>query len=124
VLTIRYDEALRGEEDLAPGPGPELDLRVQHGQPIGNPTVLQEPLIVSGKVRYPQGSGLSELRIDPQAAEIPDAVLRQLGPLPVEIKGVDFSRQLAGLYQAMTAGAARRALGEATEATGRPDNCE
>jgi len=58
------------------------------------------------------GPDLSELRTCPQAAEIPDAVLRQLGPPPVEIKGVDLFVELARMYQAMTDGAARRALGE------------
>jgi len=101
--------------------GPEQQVaRQQEAEPLEEAAPLSSCL----ERFWQAGPGLSELRIDPQAAEIPDAVMRQLGPPPVEIKGVDLSRQLARLYQAMTAGAARRALGEATEATGRPDNCE
>ena len=55
---------------------------------------------------------LLALRIHPEAAEVPDALLRQLGPAPVEIRGSNLVERLLPLYQAMSAGAASWALGK------------
>jgi uncharacterized Zn finger protein len=58
------------------------------------------------------GPELASLRFDPHAAEIPDAVLRQLGPLPAEAGGEGVAGALAAAYRAFTAAAGRRAFGE------------
>ncbi len=52
------------------------------------------------------------LRIHPQAALIPDALLRQLGPAPVEIAGKNPTDLLVPAYQRMTVEAAARAIDE------------
>ncbi len=58
------------------------------------------------------GPELSALRFAPRAAEVPDAVLRQLGPLPPEAGGERALAALAEAYRVFTAAAARRALGD------------
>jgi uncharacterized Zn finger protein len=52
------------------------------------------------------------LRIHPQAAAIPDALLKQLGPAPVEISGRNAAELLATAYRRMTVEAAARAIDE------------
>lgn len=56
------------------------------------------------------GSGLSELHVSPLASEAPDALLRQLGPAPVEAGGVNLVELLAPAYAALAQAAERRAL--------------
>ena len=56
------------------------------------------------------GPELDTLHITPRAAEIPDAVLRQLGPLPPEAGGERAFRTLSGAYTIFTAAAERRAF--------------
>ena len=58
------------------------------------------------------GPELAALRFDPHAAAIPDAVLRQLGPLPADAGGETVALALAAAYRAFTAAAGRRAFGE------------
>jgi uncharacterized Zn finger protein len=58
------------------------------------------------------GPQLAEVTIRPVAAEVPDAVLRQLGPPPVKVRGEDLTPLLAAAYTAMSSVAERRALGD------------
>ena len=58
------------------------------------------------------GPALEELCVSPLAAEAPDALLRQLGPAPVDAGERDVTVALAGMYQQLAAAAERRALGE------------
>lgn len=58
------------------------------------------------------GPTLAELRISPLAAEAPDALLRQLGPLPVDAKGQNLAELLAPAYAELAQAAERRALAE------------
>ncbi|CAA9349291.1 MAG: hypothetical protein AVDCRST_MAG68-3474, partial [uncultured Gemmatimonadetes bacterium] len=58
------------------------------------------------------GPELDSLHITPRAAEVPDAVLRQLGPLPPEAGGERAFRTLANAYSVFTAAAERRAFAE------------
>jgi uncharacterized Zn finger protein len=58
------------------------------------------------------GADFSPLHIQPQAAATPDALLKQLGPAPIEVKGRNLAELLIPAYQAMTAGAERKAFSE------------
>ncbi|HEX7050819.1 MAG TPA: SWIM zinc finger family protein [Longimicrobiales bacterium] len=49
----------------------------------------------------------------PQAAQLPDALLRELGPIPAEAGGAHANERLAAAYAVITAAAARRVLGGA-----------
>ena len=62
------------------------------------------------------GPELAGLHFAPRAAEVPDAVLRQLGPLPPEAGGERVHDALAAAYRVFTAAAERRAFGEPGEA--------
>ena len=53
---------------------------------------------------------LDALRIHPRAAELPDAVLRQLDPPPVKLPGRTLAELLAPAYETLTAAAERQAL--------------
>ncbi|HYH83400.1 MAG TPA: SWIM zinc finger family protein [Longimicrobium sp.] len=59
------------------------------------------------------GPELAELRFTPRAADTPDAVLRELGPLPDAAGGHPVAAALAEAYRIFTAHAGRRALGDA-----------
>jgi len=58
------------------------------------------------------GPALEELCVSPLAAEAPDALLRQLGPAPVDAGDRDVAAALAGMYQRLAVAAERRALGQ------------
>jgi uncharacterized Zn finger protein len=61
------------------------------------------------------------LRIRPQMAEVPDGILRQLGPAQIEVKGRDIADLLAPAYQAMTEKAAVRALDDSVSGSREGD---
>jgi uncharacterized Zn finger protein len=56
------------------------------------------------------GSALSDVHMSPLASEVPDAVLRQLGPAPVEADGQNLAAILAPAYATLAAAAERRAF--------------
>jgi uncharacterized Zn finger protein len=56
------------------------------------------------------GPALSDLRVSPLASDAPDAVLRQLGPAPVEVAGQNLAEILTPVYATLAAAAERRAL--------------
>ena len=58
------------------------------------------------------GPELAGLRFAPRAAEVPDAVLRHLGPLPPQAGGERADQALAAAYRVFTAAAERRAFQE------------
>jgi uncharacterized Zn finger protein len=58
------------------------------------------------------GPQLGEVQIRPWAAAIPDALVRQLGPIGVTVRGRDVVEALAEAYRSMSAAAQRRALGD------------
>jgi uncharacterized Zn finger protein len=59
------------------------------------------------------GGELASLAFSPRAPAVPDAVLRQLGPLPPEAGGPEADAALARAYAAFTRAAERRAFGGA-----------
>ncbi len=61
---------------------------------------------------WSSGPELSTLCISPLAGEAPDALLRQLGPAPIESDGRDIAELLAPAYARLAVAAERRALAE------------
>lgn len=64
------------------------------------------------------GAELAELHFAPRAAELPDAVLLQLGPLPPEAGGERTRQALSNAYSIFTAAAERRAFAEPADEEG------
>jgi uncharacterized Zn finger protein len=58
------------------------------------------------------GPELDAFHVSPLAGEAPDALLRQLGPAPVEVGDRNLTDVLAGAYAMLAQAAERRALGE------------
>ena len=58
------------------------------------------------------GPELDAFHVSPLAGEAPDALLRQLGPAPVEVGDRNLADVLAGVYATLAQAAERRALGE------------
>lgn len=56
------------------------------------------------------GPELAGFRVNPLAAEVPDALLRQLGPAPPEVRGRNVAELLAPAYTELAQHAERRAL--------------
>jgi uncharacterized Zn finger protein len=61
---------------------------------------------------WASGPELEALRVSPLAGEAPDALLRQLGPAPVEVGERNLSELLASAYAALAQAAERKALAE------------
>lgn len=61
---------------------------------------------------WSSGPELEALHVSPLAAEAPDALLRQLGPAPVEVGGRNLAELLAPAYARLAQAAERRALSE------------
>jgi len=61
---------------------------------------------------WSSGPELEALHVSPLAAEAPDALLRQLGPAPVEARGRNLTDLLAPVYRTLAQAAERRALSE------------
>ena len=59
---------------------------------------------------WSSGPGLAELDVSPLASHAPDALLRQLGPAPVQAGGLNLVELLAPAYVALAQAAERRAL--------------
>jgi hypothetical protein len=62
--------------------------------------------------RFWSAGDLDALRVRPRAAEVPDALLRQLDPPAVDVAGRDLAELLAPAYRILTVAAERRALAE------------
>ena len=58
------------------------------------------------------GPELDAFHVSPLAGEAPDALLRQLGPAPVEVGDRNLADVLAGVYATLAQAAERRALAE------------
>jgi uncharacterized Zn finger protein len=61
---------------------------------------------------WSSGPELDTLHVSPLAGEAPDALLRQLGPAPVEAGGRNLAELLASAYAALAEAAERRALAD------------
>lgn len=92
--------ALRAGEEV-PHPSPEVDQLEARRERARRSTF------------WDQDVDLGTISIHPAAAEVPDALLRQLGPTGVRIADQDLVARLGPLYQAIVADAVRRSLGDA-----------
>ena len=88
----------------AGGPGP--------GDAGGLVPPLEVPPLAESLDRFWSAGDLDALRIRPRAAEVPDALLRQLDPPAVEVAGRDLAELLTPAYRILTIAAERRALAE------------
>ncbi len=101
-------ERLRALRGAAAGPD-----RPEAPEPGGVADLAGAPPLVSCLASFWQaGPELAQVRVLPRAAEVPDALLKRLGPAPAEIGGKAVADRLAALYRTMTAAAERRAFGE------------
>ena len=88
----------------AGGPGP--------GDAGGLAPPLEVPPLAESLDRFWSAGDLDALRIRPRAAEVPDALLRQLDPPAVDVAGRDLAELLTPAYRILTIAAERRALAE------------
>jgi uncharacterized Zn finger protein len=58
------------------------------------------------------GADFEQSPAAPQAAEVPDALLRQLGLIGLDVRGTEVTTVLAPVYRVLTAAAVRRARGQ------------
>ncbi len=97
------------------------ELREADPEPEEEPSPPEEEASTAPPLAEPPRTGsfwragpeLASLHYAPRAPDVPDAVLRQLGPLPPEAGGERATEALAAAYRAFTAAAERRALASA-----------
>lgn len=106
---------LRALRDSIPA---QDDLSPEHQELI--PAESVAPLAECITNYWNAGDDLSDLRIRPQAAEIPDSILKQFGPAPIEIQGKNLSEMLVPAYEKMTTSAATRAFDQLERAPETP----
>jgi uncharacterized Zn finger protein len=73
---------------------------------------VEAPPLAERLDRFWSAGDLDALRVRPRAAEVPDALLRQLDPPAVDVAGRDLAELLAPAYRILTVAAERRALAE------------
>jgi len=97
----RLLERLRELRGAAPAPEP-------------TPSPPDEPVEVPASTAdfWRAGPELAELHFAPRAAPVPDAILRELGPLPDAAGGQPVAAVLSEAYRIFTAHAERRAFGD------------
>ncbi|MGI8864345.1 MAG: hypothetical protein ACR2JH_08095, partial [Solirubrobacteraceae bacterium] len=74
------------------------------------PESLAPALIAEIDSFWHSGPALSDLHVNPFAVEATDALLRQLGPAPVDVGGENLVALLTPVYRALAEQAERRAL--------------
>jgi uncharacterized Zn finger protein len=79
------------------------------GQPAAR-TDPEGPPAPSLESFWSSGSGLAELHVSPLASAAPDALLRQLGPAPIEVGELNLVELLTPAYAVLAQAAERRAL--------------
>ncbi|MBI4747440.1 MAG: SWIM zinc finger family protein [Acidobacteria bacterium] len=93
---------LRGADD-EPDPTPE---------PIIEAVEQFIPLPQTLNNFWDMGESAARLQFKPQATKVPDAILKQLDPLPLEISGVPVTDILSELYEVFTSQAEKKAFSE------------
>lgn len=92
-----------------------LRRRRGRSRPLPKPTAASEPRDAPATEPasfWRCSPGLADLRVSPLAGEAPDALLRRLGPAPVEARDRNLAEVLAELHTELAQAAERRALGE------------
>jgi uncharacterized Zn finger protein len=101
---------LRSSEGESPGPAGTEEL----------PLPLVPPLAECLLGFWKAGPELADVRIRPDAAELPAALLRHLPRGLLHIRGRDVAELLEPAYAELTAAAARRAMGSEDATTAKP----
>jgi len=101
-------EQLRTRRARATGKRPASDGATTDPAAAEGPTPLSDLLDRFWRA----GPELAELHVSPLAAEAPDALLRQLGPLPVDVGDQNLVELLGRAYVQLASAAERRALAE------------
>lgn len=96
----------RTQEELIAG------LRARRGRPRKPAAADPPPAVTEDASFWHSGPQLAELRVSPLAGEAPDALLRRLGPAPIEAGERNVVDVLAGMYAQLAEAAERRALTE------------
>jgi uncharacterized Zn finger protein len=97
----------RTQEELLAG------LRARRGRSRKPAAAASPTLAVAESASFwHSGPQLDDLRVSPLAGEAPDALLRRLGPGPIETDGSNVADVLAGMYTQLAEAAERRALTE------------
>lgn len=99
----------RTQEELVAG------LRARRGRsrkPAATEADPPSPAVTEAASFWHSGPQLAELRISPLAGEAPDALLRRLGPAPIEAGERNVVDALAAMYAQLAEAAERRALAE------------
>ncbi len=80
----------------------------------GNAATAEEPSPLGDRLEsfFEAAEDQSELHAELDVPELPDAVLRQAGPAPIELRGTNLADLLSPAYPVLTAAARARALGE------------
>jgi uncharacterized Zn finger protein len=68
------------------------------------------PLLTVLDSFWSSGPALADLHVSPLAGEVPDGLLRELGPAPVEVHGANLAELLEPAYATLAQSAERRAL--------------
>jgi uncharacterized Zn finger protein len=100
------DELLEGLRARRSGGIPRASAAASSPQPESRSAELAHQL----DRFWDSGPALADLHTSPLAGEAPDALLRQLGPAPVEVAGQNLADMLAPAYAMLAAAAERRAL--------------
>ena len=79
---------------------------------VSRPPEPGTPLSAALNSFWSSGPELEAVDVSPLAGEVPDALLRQLGPAPVEAQGQNLVELLGPAYETLARAAERRALGE------------
>jgi uncharacterized Zn finger protein len=105
--------ALRGS-DTSPAEAPGTSGAGGPGPGDGGGLVppVEAPPLAESLDRFWSAGDLDALRVRPRAAEVPDALLRQLDPPAVDVAGRDLAELLTPAYRILTVAAERRALAE------------
>jgi hypothetical protein len=101
-------EQLRARRARATGKRPASDGVTTDAAAIEGPAPLSDLLDRFWRA----GPELTELHVSPLAAEAPDALLRQLGPLAVDVGDQNLVELLRRAYVQLASAAERRALAE------------
>jgi uncharacterized Zn finger protein len=101
-------EQLRARRARATGKRPASDGVTTDAAATEGPAPLSDLLARFWRA----GPELTELHVSPLAAEAPDALLRQLGPLPVDVGDQNLVELLRRAYVQLASAAERRALAE------------
>jgi uncharacterized Zn finger protein len=97
-------ERLRARRGAGAAGGSAAKSSTTRPEPL--PAALQDQL----GCFWHSGPALEDLHVSPLASEAPDALLRQLGPAPVEVAGKNLAEILAPAYATLAAAAEQRAL--------------